>query len=292
MTNFSGIFPYLVSPVDGQSGKILERSLRRLVEHLIDSGVHGLSPLGSTGEFAYLSTAQREEIVRIVLDQTAGRVPVLAGVAAFSTHEAQAQAERYARLGVDGLVLIMQKMFPVSPSGQTRFFADVAEALPDVSMTLYTNPGLLGGDIPMDVLDDLSHVKNIEYIKDASGNTGRILTMINRFGDRMRVFSASAHIPLMVFKLGGVGWMAGPACVMPKRCVELYNLAQGDDWSKALEKQKSLWRINEAFTKYALAACIKGALNIQGFEVGDPIAPQQPLNADAMNELKAILADV
>ncbi|GKX55939.1 dihydrodipicolinate synthase family protein [Leminorella grimontii] len=292
MTNFSGIFPYLVSPVDNQSGKVLERSLRRLVEHLINSGVHGLSPLGSTGEFAYLSTAQREEIVRIVLDQTAGRVPVLAGVAAFSTREAQEQAERYARLGVDGLVLIMQKMFPVSPQGQTRFFADVAEALPDVSMTLYTNPGLLGGDIPMDVLDDLSHVKNIEYIKDASGNTGRILTMINRFGDRMRVFSASAHIPLMVFKLGGVGWMAGPACVMPKQCVELYNLAQVDDWDRALEKQKSMWRINEAFTKYALAACIKGALNIQGFEVGSPIAPQQPLSAEAMNELRAILADL
>lgn len=290
MTNFSGIFPYLVSPVDNQSGRILEQSLRRLLEHLIDSGVQGVSPLGSTGEFAYLSAAQREEIVRIVLDQTAGRVPVVAGVAAFSTHDALAQAERYARLGVDGLVLIMQKMFPVSPRGQTRFFADIAGALPEISMTLYTNPSLLGGDIPMAVLDELSHIQNIEYIKDASGNTGRILTMINRFGSRMRVFSASAHIPLTVFKLGGVGWMAGPACVMPKQCVELYQLAQSDDWDQALEKQKRLWRVNEAFTQYSLAACIKGALNIQGFDVGDPIAPQQPLNADAIRELREILA--
>lgn len=290
MTNFSGIFPYLVSPVDNQSGRILEQSLRRLLEHLIDSGVQGVSPLGSTGEFAYLSAAQREEIVRIVLDQTAGRVPVVAGVAAFSTHEALAQAERYARLGVDGLVLIMQKMFPVSPRGQARFFADIAGALPEISMTLYTNPSLLGGDIPMAVLDELSHIQNIEYIKDASGNTGRILTMINRFGTRMRVFSASAHIPLTVFKLGGVGWMAGPACVMPKQCVELYQLAQSDDWDQALEKQKRLWRVNEAFTRYSLAACIKGALNIQGFDVGDPIAPQQPLNADAISELREILA--
>ncbi|EIZ2109824.1 dihydrodipicolinate synthase family protein [Salmonella enterica] len=292
MTHFSGIFPYLVSPVDNRSGRIREHSLRRLVEHLIDSGVQGLSPLGSTGEFAYLSPDQRAEIVGIVLDQTAGRVPVVAGVAAFSTHEALTQAERYTCLGVDGLVLIMQRMFPVSPSGQMRFFADVAERLPETSMTLYTNPALLGGDIPLDVLDDLSHIKNIEYIKDASGNTGRILTMINRFGSRLRIFSASAHIPLMVFRLGGVGWMAGPACVIPEQCVELFQLSQGDNWALALEKQKRLWRINEVFTKYALAACIKGALNIQGFDVGDPIAPQQPLQPGEINELRTLLAEI
>ncbi|MCK9781899.1 dihydrodipicolinate synthase family protein, partial [Proteus columbae] len=84
MTQFHGIFPYLVSPVDQTKGTILEASLRRLVEHLISSGVHGLSPLGSTGEYAYLSQAQRNEIVRITVDQTAGRIPVIAGVASFS----------------------------------------------------------------------------------------------------------------------------------------------------------------------------------------------------------------
>ena len=210
MTDFHGIFPYLVSPIDEANGRVRERVLRDLVEHLIGCGVHGLSPLGSTGEFAYLSFEQRQEIVRIVVDAAAGRVPVLAGVAAFSTSDALRQAEAHARLGADGLILILQQMFPLPPRGIERYFAAVAEALPQTSMTLYTNPGLLGGDIPMDVLDALSHVPNIEYVKDASGNTGRILTMLNRMGERVRVFSASAHIPLLVLQLGGVGWMAGP----------------------------------------------------------------------------------
>jgi len=76
MSDFHGIFPYLVSPIDASTGRVRERVLRDLVEHLINSGVHGLSPLGSTGEFAYLSFEQRKEIVRIVVDAAAGRVPV------------------------------------------------------------------------------------------------------------------------------------------------------------------------------------------------------------------------
>src|SRR3989337_753928 len=94
---FHGIFPYLVSPIDESTGRVRERVLRDLVEHLIGCGVHGLSPLGSTGEFAYLSFEQRQEIVRVVIDAAAKRVPVLAGVAAFATSDAIRQAEAHAR---------------------------------------------------------------------------------------------------------------------------------------------------------------------------------------------------
>lgn len=290
MTQFHGIFPYLVSPVDQTKGTILEASLRRLVEHLISCGVHGLSPLGSTGEYAYLSQTQRNEIVRITVDQTAGRVPVIAGVAGFSTADACHQAEQYAQLGVDGMVLISQKMYPLSETAQAGYFRTIAEAFPEKSMTIYTNPGLLGDVLPISLFNELSYIPNIEYIKDASSNTGRLLTMINTFGERVKIFSASAHIPLLVLKLGGVGWMAGPACVLPKQCVELYELATKGDFDTALAKQKEMWQINEAFTKYSLASCIKASLNIQGFEVGSPILPQEPLNEAAMSDLRQIIA--
>lgn len=292
MTNFHGIFPYLVSPVDEATGRVRERVLRELVEHLIACGVHGLSPLGSTGEFAYLSFEQRSEIVRIVIDAAAGRVPVLAGVAAFATNDAIRQAEAHVRLGADGLILILQQMFPVPPRAVEGYFRAIAEALPQTSMTLYTNPGLLGGDVPMDVLDALSHLANIEYVKDASGNTGRILSMLNRMGARIRVFSASAHIPLLVLKLGGVGWMAGPACVMPRECVRLYDLARAGKWDEAMAEQRRQWAINEVFTRYALAACIKTALQLQGFDVGNAIAPQEALKPEAVEDIRRALAQL
>lgn len=290
MTDFHGIFPYLVSPIDEATGRVRERVLRDLVEHLIQCGVHGLSPLGSTGEFAYLTFEQRLEIVRIVVDAAAKRVPVLAGVAAFSTFDALRQTEAFVKLGADGLILILQQMFPIPPCGIERHFRVIAEAFPETPMTLYTNPGLLGSDIPLDVLETLSHLPNIEYVKDASGNTGRILTLLNRMGERIKVFSASAHIPLLVFQLGGVGWMAGPACVMPRECVRLYTLARQGRMAEAMVEQRKQWAINEAFTKYALAACIKTALRLQGFDVGDAIPPQEPLPPEAVEDIRNALA--
>ncbi len=292
MTDFHGIFPYLVSPIDEATGRVREKVLRDLVEHLIQCGVHGLSPLGSTGEFAYLSFEQRQDIVRIVIDAAARRVPVLAGVAAFATGDAMRQAEAYARLGVDGMILILQQMFPLAPRGIEGYFRGIAQSQPQSSMTLYTNPGLLGGDIQMDVLDALSHIPNVEYVKDASGNTGRILTMLNRMGERIKVFSASAHIPLLVLKLGGVGWMAGHACVMPRECVRLSDLVRAGKWDGALAEQRRQWAINEIFTKYALAACIKTALQLQGFDVGDAIAPQEKLKPEAIEEIRRALAQL
>ena len=228
----------------------------------------------------------------IVFDAASGRVPVLAGVAAFATSDAIRQAEAHARMGADGLILILQQMFPLTPHGIERYFGAVAEALPQTSMTLYTNPGLLGGDIPMDALDALSHIPNIEYVKDASGNTGRILTLLNRMGARIRVFSASAHIPLLVLKLGGVGWMAGPGCVMPRECVRLYDLASAGKWDEAMAEQRRQWAINEVFAKYALAACIKSALQLQGFDVGDAIAPQEALKPEAVEDIRRALAQL
>jgi len=285
---FAGIYPYLISPVDAATGQVLERPLRALVDHLIAAGVHGLSPLGSTGEFAYLTLEQRARIVEIVVDQVARRVPVVPGVGAYATADAIQQAERFLRLGADGIVLILQTFFPLGRAAVESYFRAVAEAVP-CPIVLYSNPQFLGADLTPDLVESLAAVPNIQYFKEASGNTGRILTCLNRVGDRLKMFSASAHIPVLVFRLGGVGWMAGPACLVPRQSVRLYELCQAGDWDTAMAEQRDLWQINELFARYNLAACIKAGLRVQGFEVGDPIPPQQPLPAAAVEEVRAAL---
>src|SRR5262245_3113260 len=97
MSDFHGVFPYLVSPVD-PAGRVLDDVLARLVDDLIAAGVHGLTPLGSTGEFAYLDRAQREAVVRATIAAARGRVPVVAGVASTATSDAVAQAQSYQQL--------------------------------------------------------------------------------------------------------------------------------------------------------------------------------------------------
>ncbi len=290
MSDFHGVFPYLVSPVNAD-GSIREETLKKLVEHLIQKGVHGLTPLGSTGELSYLTWAQRKQIVEIVVESAKGRVPVVAGVSHASTSETVRQVKEFEKIGVDGILAVLETYFPLKDNQVFDYFAAIAHAT-DLPIVLYNNPSFQKTDLSLDVIAKLADISNIEYIKDASGNTGKLLTIANMLGDRIKIFSASAHIPLFVMMLGGIGWMAGPACIIPEQSVKLYEIACKKRWDEAIEYQKTLWDINRSFQKYGLASCIKAALEIQGFPVGDPISPLKPLNQQEREELKGILLNV
>lgn len=288
MSAFHGVFPYLVSPI-APDGAVLEGELRRLVDHLIESGVHGLTPLGSTGEFAYLDAAQRRRIVEVVVDQARGRVPVVAGVAATTTADAVRQAKEYAAIGAAGILAILEAYFPLSEAAVVGYFTAIADAT-EKPVVLYTNPNFQRSDLTLPAIDKLSQHPRIVGIKDASTNTGRLLSILNRTGGRLEVFAASAHIPAAVMMIGGKGWMAGPACAIPRESVRLYDLCCAGKWDAAMTLQRALWRVNELFAAHSLAACIKGALQIQGFAVGDPVLPQAPLSAEGRAAVEQALA--
>jgi 4-hydroxy-tetrahydrodipicolinate synthase len=284
---FHGVFPYLVSPVS-PAGEILGEVLTRLCHDLISAGVHGLTPLGSTGEFAYLNWRQRRRVVEIVVKAAGGRVPVVAGVAATTIADAVFQAREMQALGCDGILAILEAYFPISDEGVHAYFKAIAEAV-TLPVVLYTNPNFQRSDLSLGVIDRLSRIANIRYIKDASSNTGRLLSIINRVEGRMAVFSASAHIPACVMLIGGQGWMAGPACIVPRQSVDLYQRCRRGDWHSAMTLQRQLWGINEVFAKYNLAACIKGGLELQGYAVGTPLAPQPALPPEGIEAVRAAL---
>ena len=287
---FHGVFPYLVSPVS-PSGDVMNEVLDRLCNDLIAAGVHGLTPLGSTGEFAYLTWPQRRRVVEVVVKAARGRVPVVAGVAATTIADAVFQAREMQELGCDGLLAILEAYFPISDEGVHSYFKAIAEAV-TLPVVLYTNPNFQRSDLSLPVINRLSHIPNIRYIKDASYNTGRLLSIINAVAGRMAVFSASAHIPACVMLIGGKGWMAGPACIVPKQSVNLYERCRRGDWDSAMQLQRQLWRINHVFAKYNLAACIKGGLELQGYAVGAPLPPQPALSAEGIEEVRLALTEL
>lgn len=287
---FHGVFPYVVSPVH-ESGEVNADVLARLCDDLIEAGVHGLTPLGSTGEFAYLSRSQRQRIVEVVIAATKGRVPVIAGVASTTIAGAVSQAREFEGLGCSGILAILEAYFPVSEESIFTYFKAIAEAV-SIPVVLYTNPNFQRADLSLSVIERLSHIPNIQYIKDASSNTGRLLSIMNRVEGRMQVFAASSHIPTCVMLIGGVGWMAGPACVAPRQSVHLYELCRRGDWEKAMERQRGMWRLNQAFAKYNLAACIKGGLQLQGYPVGAPLPPQAPLPPEGVEEVRQVLLTI
>ncbi len=289
-TAFHGVFPYIVSPIRGD-GTVDAEVLARMTDDFIKAGVHGITPLGSTGEFAYLNSAQRRRVVEVVIEAAAGRVPVVAGVASTTIADATAQARDYASMGCDGILAILEAYFPISDEGVYSYFKAIADAV-TLPVVLYTNPHFQRSDLSLPVIDRLSRVDNIGYIKDASFNTGRLLSIINKVQGRMQVFAASAHIPACVMMIGGVGWMAGPACVAPRQSVALYEVCKTGDWARAMELQKPLWSLNQAFAKHALAAAIKGGLKLQGYAVGDPLPPQAPLSTEGVADVRAALEGI
>ncbi|MCX5910738.1 MAG: dihydrodipicolinate synthase family protein [Deltaproteobacteria bacterium] len=287
---FHGVFPYVVSPVR-ESGEVNAEVLARLCDDLVKAGVHGLTPLGSTGEFAYLTWPQRRRVVEVVLEAAKGRVPVVAGIASTTIGDAVSQAREFEHLGCSGILAILEAYFPVPDEGVLSYFKAIAEAV-SIPVVLYTNPNFQRSDLSLPVIDQLSHIPNIGYLKDASSNTGRLLSIINRVQGRMQVFAASSHIPTCVMLIGGVGWMAGPACVAPRQSVELYELCRRGDWATAMERQRPLWNLNQAFAKYNLAACIKGGLQLQGYPVGAPLPPQAPLPPEGVEEVRRALVAI
>ena len=286
---FSGVFPYLVSPIDS-GGRIKTDVLAKLCDDLIKAGVHGLTPLGSTGEFAYLSREQRETVVKTTIEAAGKRVPVIAGVASTATADAVDQARRYQALGADGILAICEAYFPLKDAQVEAYFRSIADAA-DIPVVIYTNPNFQRSDLTLDVIARLAKHPRIVGIKDASTNTGRLLSIMNR-APEIDVFSASAHIPAAVMLIGGLGWMAGPACIVPKQSVKLYDLCKAKRWDEAMTLQRDLWRINEAFARFNLAACIKAGLQIQGYDVGDPVPPQTPLSAEDRKVVEGILGSL
>lgn len=287
---FHGVFPYLVSPLD-TDGKVRTEVLARLCDDLIGAGVHGLAALGSTGEFAYLNWEQQCEIVATVVEAAAGRVPVLAGVAATTIVEAQRRARAFERMRCDGIIAILEAYFPIADDGVHAYFESIARAV-ELPIVLYTNPNFQRSDLSLPVIERLSRIPNVRYLKDASSNTGRLLSILDRVEGRMQLFAASAHIPACVMLIGGVGWMAGPACVAPRQSVALYEACRDADWKRAMDLQRPLWGLNQAFARHNLAACIKGGLELQGYDVGMPLPPQAPLSAAGVDEVRAALQAV
>jgi len=265
--------------------------LRDLVIHLISKGVHGLTPLGSTGEGAYFPWEVKKKVVEVVVKAAAGRVPVIAGVNEITTAGAVKQAKETERIGVDGILVVLPTYFPLADQQVVEHFRAVARAV-SCPIVLYTNPKFSMWDFTIPMLEELAEEPNICYLKDASGNTGKLLSIVNALQDRIKIFSSSAHIPLFVFMMGGVGWMAGPACLIPEQCVALFNLAQQKSWKEALELQKRLWSLNVAFQNYSLAACVKAGLEMQGFPVGPPLLPQSQLDEEGKKVVSQILIDI
>ena len=284
-----GVFAALVTPMKGNE-EIDYSKLGAFTDYLIRQGVHGLIPLGSTGEYYALSAAERERVVRVTLEAAAGRVPVVAGTNAGSTREVVEYSRQAERLGAVGVLLAPPYYSLPRPDELFEHFRAVNDAI-GIPIMLYNYPGRTGVDMLPDLIERLATLANVRYVKESTGEIVRISTLIRRCGDRLGVFCGADTAALESFTLGAVGWVGGVANVLPKSHVQLYELAvrqrDYDAARKLYFKMLPTLGLMEGEGKYT--QYVKAACGLQGHPVGPPRRPLRPATADECDRLREAL---
>ncbi len=291
-SSIHGILAALVTPMTADEELDLA-TLEKTVAFLIGEGLHGLIPLGSTGEFYALSARERHEVLRVTVETAAGRVPVFAGANAGSTRDVVEFSRQAEKLGAAGVMLAAPYYSLPRPEELFEHFRAVNHAI-GIPIMLYNYPGRTGVDMTPDFIERLCELPQVRYVKESTGEISRVSTLIRRCGDRLGVFCGADTAALESFVLGAIGWVGGVANVIPRSHVELYRLSvEQKDFCTARGlyfQMLPLLNMMEGgghYTQWVKAAC-----GLVGRDVGPPRRPLLPPAAAVLSDLRDALAQL
>jgi 4-hydroxy-tetrahydrodipicolinate synthase len=290
-TPLRGIFTPNIVPLD-LHGEINEPELRRYVDWLIERGVHGLYPNGSTGEFTRFTAEERRRIIEIMVDQTAGRVPILAGAAEANTRETIKACEYYHELGVRAVAIVSPFYYKLSPDGVYAYFKEIARNSP-VDVTLYNIP-LFASPIDVPTVQRLSEeCERVAAIKDSSGDLPHMMRMIaavrpNRPDFYFLTGWDAALMPLML--IGCDGGTNATSGVVPEITRKLYELTVARELDEARELQYRLLTLFDGMLFTAeFPNGFREAIKLRGIDAGEGRQPQSAVQQLALDELRTQL---
>jgi 4-hydroxy-tetrahydrodipicolinate synthase len=291
-----GIFTPHMVPLDDH-GQINEPELRRYIDWLIERGVHGLYPNGSTGEFVRFTPDERRRIVEIVCQQAAGRVPVLAGAAEANVHETLAACETYAGYGVRAVAIVSPFYYKLSPESVYAYFREIARNSP-VDVTLYNIP-MFASPIDLNTIRRLAEYPRIVGIKDSSGDLAFMMRMIAAVRPMRPDFSflsgwEAVLVPALV--VGVDGGTYATSGVVPELTRKMYDLARAGQIDTAMRLQYRLLELFDAMLYSAdFPEGFRAAVELRGFRLGasrQPRTDTQRIDYAALQSvLRCILAD-
>ena len=286
-SRLTGIFTPNLVPYTAD-GSINEPELRRYVDWLIDRGVHGLYPNGSTGEFTRFTVEERRRIVEIIADQTAGRVPILAGAAEANVTETLAACEHYASLGVRAVAIVAPFYYKLSPASVYAYFKEIGRNTP-VDVTLYNIP-LFASPIDVPTVQRLSEeCERIVAIKDSSGEIPHMIRMIQAVRPNRPEFSFltgwdAALMPMLL--VGCDGGTNASSGVVPELTRKLYDLTVGGQLDAARAIQYDLVTLFDTMIYQAeFPDGFRAAVDLRGFQMG---RGRQPLSDEQQSDLSAL----
>lgn len=273
----------LITPFN-EDGSVNYDRLRELVDWHIEEGTDAILALGTTAETPTLTMKEEDEIARIVIEQTAGRVPVIVGSGSNNTMMAIEQSLKFQEMGADALLVITPYYNKTSKAGMVYHFTQVADAV-DIPVYVYNVPGRTGVSITYEALAEISQHKNIVGIKEASGDMSLVSKFAKLINENFNVYSGNDDINLPILSVGGAGVISVLANILPKETHELAMAYINGDTDKARAMQmKYLDFINALFIE-TNPIPIKEAMNMVGLNVGGYRMPLCPMADDT----KAVL---
>ncbi|MDU1203157.1 MAG: dihydrodipicolinate synthase family protein [Clostridiales bacterium] len=291
-SSIKGIIVPIVTPVD-EENHINEEAMARVVNYIIDGGVHGILAFGSNGEFFAIDADEQRKALACIVKTANKRVPVYMGIAGITTKECVETAKMAKEENADG-ISILPPMF-ISPSEDELYahIVTIAETVPDLPVLLYNNPGKVGYGLSVNLVNRLADVPNIVGIKDTSGNMTLTAEFIRTTRDKgFKVMAGKDTMILGSLAYGAVGAIASTANIVPELVVEIYDKYMAGDIEGACEAQFKLTPFRNTFDKVSFPAGTKDACNLIGLDVGNSIKPNTTASPEVLDEMREILTEL
>jgi 4-hydroxy-tetrahydrodipicolinate synthase len=288
VSRLGGIIPPLATPLHADES-VDETGLRRLVQHVLRGGVHGVFVAGSTGEFAALVEQERRRALEIVVDEVKGAVPVLAGVGDSGTNRALQRVEEAQQAGADGLVAILPYyQTPNNMEEAKAHFQALANAA-SVPVLLYNIPQRVGASLTLEAVDELRELPQVAGIKDSSENFNLFLGLARMESAAFRVFQGSEMQAAASLLMGAHGCVPGSANLAPKLWVALYEAAREGDIERVRELHRAASELNRIywFEGSSPIGSLKAALEMIGVCQAYPARPMSQPDTHARARIEA-----
>jgi 4-hydroxy-tetrahydrodipicolinate synthase len=291
MAAFRGVYVVNVTPFTADR-KVDYPGLGRNIRWLVAQGVHGLIPLGSTGEFASLDDGDKARVLDTVLEAAEGKVPVVAGVSAETTEKAVENARNAARAGVSGLLLLPPWYYTPDQDEIVEHFRQVAEATP-VPVMVYNNPFSSKVDIQAATVERLAGIKGIQAIKESTGDIRRLAEIRTRTDDGITLFCGWEDMAYESFLMGCTGWVCVIGNIWPRAAVQLYDLVvEKKDLAAGWKLYKRMLPMLR-FLEYAgkTQKALKHVMDGMGLAGGRCSSPKLPLDDATRAEVDRIVRE-
>lgn len=285
--NWKGVFPALTTQFHPDQSLDLDGTAKHL-EHMIKEGIHGVILLGSVGENTAMEPAEKLTVIKTLLPVAKGRIPVLTGVAEYTTAQACRFSNEAAKAGVDGLMVLPAMVYKADRREALMHFRTVARAA-GLPVMVYNNPVAYPVDLTPEMFAALADEPALVAIKESSDNVRRITDLVNLVGDRYILFSGVDDLLLESVLLGVQGWVAGLANAFPAENRTLWELATAGRWEEARALYRWYTPLLHLDTKIKLVQYIKLAMAETGLGSEMVRAPRLPLVGAEREEVLGVI---